>query len=57
MLESHVFTYPGELAQTPRVAAEIAEMQWFTEAQLRDPEDGVLLAPMLQFNAVPAIFD
>ncbi|HCQ18447.1 NUDIX domain-containing protein [Dermacoccus nishinomiyaensis] len=57
VLESHVFTYPGELAQTPRVAAEIAEMQWFTEAQLRDPEDGVLLAPMLQFNAVPAIFD
>ena len=44
VLESHVFTYPGELAQTPRVAAEIAEMQWFTEAQLRDPEDGVLLA-------------
>ena len=57
VLESHVFTYPGELAQTPRVAAEIAEMQWFTEAQLRNPEDGVLLAPMLQFNAVPAIFD
>ena len=55
-LESHVFTYPGELTQTPRVAAEIEELRWFTEAQLREPEGDVLLAPMLEFNAVPAIF-
>ena len=51
-----MFTYPGELTQTPRVAAEIEELRWFTEAQLREPEGDVLLAPMLEFNAVPAIF-
>ena len=56
-LESHVFTYRGVLTQVPAVAAEIDELRWFTEAELRTPPPGVLLAPMLQFNAVPAIFD
>ena len=56
-LESHVFTYCGVLTQVPAVAAEIDELRWFTEAELRTPPPGVLLAPMLQFNAVPAIFD
>lgn len=55
-LESHVFTYRGVLTQVPAVAAEIDELRWFTEAELRTPPEGVLLAPMLQFNAVPAIF-
>lgn len=57
VLESHVFTYRGVLTQVPAVAAEIDELRWFTEAELRTPPPGVLLAPMLQFNAVPAIFD
>lgn len=56
-LESHVFTYCGVLTQVPAVAAEIDELRWFTEAELRTPPPGVLLAPMLQFNAVPAILD
>lgn len=56
-LESHVFTYRGVLTQVPAVAAEIDELRWFTEAELRTPPPGVLLAPMLQFNAGPAIFD
>ena len=38
-------------------APGIDELRWFTEAELRTPPPGVLLAPMLQFNAVPAIFD
>lgn len=55
-LESHVFDHPGVLNQTPQVAAEIEELRWFSEADLRTPPDGVLLAPMLQYDAVPLIF-
>lgn len=55
-LESHVYTYPGVLDQVPHVAAEIDELRWFGEGELRAPAADVLLAPMLQFNAVPAIF-
>lgn len=54
-LESHVFTY-GQLDQTPEVAAEIEELRWLDEATLRTPPAGLTLAPMLQFNATPAIF-
>lgn len=55
-LESHVFSYPHVLTQTPEVAAEIEELRWFAEGELRAPAPGVTLAPMLQFNATPAIF-
>ena len=55
-LESHVFSYPDALTQTPQVAAEIAELRWLTEQELREPSGDLTLAPMLQFNAVPAIF-
>lgn len=55
-LESHVFTYRGVLTQVPAVAAEIDELRWFTQDELCRPAPGILLAPMLQFDAVPAIF-
>lgn len=55
-LESHVFTYRGTLTQTPAVAAEIDELRWLTEAELRAPTGDLLLAPMLQFDAVPVVF-
>lgn len=54
-LESYVFTY-GELTQTPQVASEIEELRWFSEGELRNPTRQITLAPMLQFDAVPAIF-
>lgn len=55
-LESYVFTYPQTLTQTPVVAAEIDELRWLNEDELRNPSAELKLAPMLQFNAVPAIF-
>lgn len=55
-LESHVFTYRGVLTQVPAVAAEIDELRWFSERELREPAPDVRLAPMLQFDAAPAIF-
>lgn len=55
-LESHVFTFTGDLRSAPTVAAEIEELRWFAEGDLRNPPVGVDLAPMLQFDATPAIF-